>query len=275
MLRRVTPYDELLDLLDLGPGADEVAARHSRASVATRHVFGGLVAAQVLVAAARTVATDRPVHSLHSYFLRPGDPEAELTLRVERTRDGRAFSHRRVAAVQHGRAIMEASMSFAGPGEGLRHEQPAPTAPPPDAVPPDHEVVRHGPGRSMGPVELRTVDLGAGPDDDPVLTWMRPDGPLPEDPVVRNAVLLYASDLMVLEAIARRHGRSMHDPDLHPLTIDHAVWFHGLPTDGWWLHEATSAWADHGRGTTRARIHAVDGSLLAEVAQEGLIRLDR
>ena len=269
-----TPYDELLDLLDLWPSGAEVPARHARRSVATGHVFGGLVAAQAFVAAARTVAPDRAVHSMHAYFLRPGDPEAELLLRVERTRDGRGFSHRRVAAVQHGKSIMEASISFARSSDGLRHEAPAPGAPVPEGVPADHDVVLSGPGAMPGPVELRTVGIGGGASPDPVLTWLRTCGPLPADPVLRAALLLYATDLMVLEAVVRPHGRSMHDPDVHPLTIDHAVWFHRVPPDGWWLQEATSSWADDGRGTVRARVHAADGTLLAEVAQEGLIRLD-
>lgn len=270
----LTPYDELLGLLDLQPVGDEVPALHSSRSAATQHVFGGLVAAQTFVAAARTVDPGRPVHSMHAYFLRPGDPDAEILLRVERTRDGRAFSHRRVAALQHGRSIMEASLSFAAPTSGLQHAAPPPIAPPPEDLRPDHDVVVTGPGSLPGPVEMRTVGLGGGTDDGPVLTWLRTCGPMPADPVLRAALLLYASDLMVLEAVPRRHGRSMHDPDVHPLTIDHAVWFHRVPPDGWWLQESTSSWADAGRGTVRGRIHAADGTLLAEVAQEGLVRLD-
>jgi acyl-CoA thioesterase-2 len=268
-----TPYDELLDLLDLRPTGIEVAARHARRSVETQHVFGGLVAAQAFVAAARTVAPERAVHSLHAYFLRPGDPEAELLIRVEPTRDGRAFSHRRVAAVQHGKSIMEASVSFATPSVGLRHEEAAPVVPAPETLSPDHDVVVSGPGAMPGPVELRTVGMGSSTATSPVLTWMRTCGPLPADPVLRAALLLYATDLMVLEAVVRPHGRSMHDPDVHPLTIDHAVWFHRVPPDGWWLQEATSAWAGDGRGTTRGRVHSADGTLLAEVAQEGLVRV--
>ena len=287
-----TPLPELLDLLEISPadspaGAEDLfTARHSRAARHTGHVFGGLVAAQALVAAARCTPADRRVHSLHSYFLRPGDAGVPISLEVERVRDGRAFSHRRVRAVQHGRAIVEASLSFAVPEEGVSHQVAPPEAPAPESVPSDIDVLASLPGftsrygTSADAFEMRTVGLGADwfttatPPEEPTLVWMRADGEVPDDPVVHEALLTYASDLRIMHPMLRPHARSMYGTDVRPATVDHTVWFHSpARVDDWLLWRMDSPWAGHGRGLCRAAVHAPDGGLLASAAQEGLARL--
>lgn len=282
-----TPLDELVDLLVLtARHGDRFDARHSRAAVATGHVFGGLVAAQALMAAGRTVARDRHVHSLHAYFLRPGDASLPLRLEVERTRDGRSFSHRRVSAVQDGRAIAELSCSFAGPRDGVRHQARGPLAPEPDSLRPDHEVLEEMPdvvsryGTSPDAFDLRTVGLGPGwfservPPEQPTLVWKRAAGPVPDDPLVQAALLAYASDMRILHPVLRPHGRSMYGDDVRPATIDHAVWFHApARVEDWLLWRCDSPWAADGRGFVRATVYDTEGVLVAEAAQEGLISL--
>ncbi|MCL2542252.1 MAG: thioesterase family protein [Nocardioidaceae bacterium] len=282
-----TPFPELLTLLEIAAdGTDRFDAPHSRAAGVTGHVFGGLVAAQALVAAGRTVDTDRAAHSLHAYFLRPGDPTVPITLEVERSRDGRSFSHRRVMAVQRGRAIVEMSCSFATPRSGVRHHLGLPDAPPPDSQRPDHEVLaelRHGFSRyatSEDAFELRTVGMGPGwfeakvPPEQPTLVWKRATGTAPADPLLRAALFTYASDMRILHPALRPHGRSMYAEDVRPATIDHAVWFHGpLPVDDWMLWRCESPWAADGRAFVRATVHTTAGDLVAEAAQEGLLAL--
>lgn len=282
-----TLLPELVELLAVRDrGGDRFDAEHSDASLATRHVFGGLVAAQALVAAGRTVPEGRPVHSLHAYFLRPGDASLPLHLEVDRTRDGGSFSHRRVAAVQGGRAIVEMSCSFALPREGLEHRVPAPRAPAPEELRPDHEVLSEMPvevtryGTSPDAFDLRTVGLGPGwfenrvAAGEPTLLWTRAAGPVPDDPLVRAALLTFASDLRILHPVLRPHGLAMYGIDVRPATIDHSVWFHGAPNvDDWLLWRLDSPWAGDGRGFVRATVHDASGALVAEAAQEGLIRL--
>lgn len=282
-----TPLPELVALLDLARRGDDLFdARHSRAAVTTGHVFGGLVAAQALVAAGRTVEPDRHVHSLHAYFLRPGNASLPLQLEVERTRDGRSFSHRRVAAVQDGRAIAELSCSFALPRDGVRHQARGPHAPAPESLRPDHEVLAEMPevvspyGTSPDAFDLRTVGLGPGwfgervPPEEPTLVWKRASGPVPDEPLVHAALLAYASDMRILHPVLRPHGRSMYGDDVRPATIDHAVWFHApVRAEDWLLWQCDSPWAADGRGFVRATVYDTDGALVAEAAQEGLISL--
>ncbi|TYL51942.1 acyl-CoA thioesterase II [Nocardioides sp. BGMRC 2183] len=281
-----TPMAELLDLLQLTELApDAFAAEHSEAARNTGHVFGGLVAAQALVAAARTVDVGRAPHSLHAYFLRPGDPAAALRIEVERNRDGRSFSHRTVSVVQHERVIMEMACSFAAPRTGLQHQLEAPTAPDPEEFRPDHEtlgavVEEMSPyGTTLDAFELRTV--GLGPDwfstpvapGTPTQVWMRSGGPLPDDPVLHAAALTFASDMRILHPSVRPHGRALYG-DIGAATIDHALWFHApFDAEAWSLWQMTSPWADHGRTLCRAEVRSPDGLLLASVMQEGLIRI--
>lgn len=276
---------KLVELLDI-ERLDLDLFRGRQPETTRQRVYGGQVAAQALLAADHTVDGDYAVHSLHSYFLRPGDAGVPISLEVERVRDGRAFSHRRVRAVQHGRAIVEASLSFAVPEEGVSHQVAPPAAPAPGSVPSDIDVLASLPGftsrygTSADAFELRTVGLGADwfttatPPEEPTLVWMRADGEVPDDPVVHAALLTYASDLRIMHPMLRPHARSMYGTDVRPATVDHTVWFHSpARVDDWLLWRMDSPWAGHGRGLCRAAVHAPDGGLLASAAQEGLVRL--
>ncbi|MGW0159428.1 acyl-CoA thioesterase [Mycobacterium sp. NPDC003323] len=280
------PLDEIVELLDIDAvGETEFVARHTKAAAETGHVFGGMVAAQSTVAACRTVPTTRPMHSLHAYFLRPGDPTRPIELRVEITRDGRSFSHRRVSAMQHGRAIMEMACSFAEPEPGLRHQVSMPQVPDPEELTPDWQVLRTLPDvvpslTRPAPFDVRSVghhsrvarDLGETTDRS--LMWMRADGEIGDDAVLHTALIVYASDMTVLDPVTRPSARSMAAEDVLPATIDHAVWFHRWArADEWWLCDVDSPWAGDGRGYARGRLFDRDGALVAQIAQEGLIRL--
>ncbi|WP_141012643.1 acyl-CoA thioesterase [Nocardioides sambongensis] len=280
-----TPMAELVDLLRLDElGSDAFGARHSEASRNTGHVFGGLVAAQALVAAARTVDIGRAPHSLHAYFLRPGDPAAPLRIEVARNRDGRSFSHRTVTVLQHGRTIMEMACSFAAPRDGLQHQLAAPAAPAPETARPDHEWLGEA-GEEMSPYgttldafELRTVGLGRDWFTERVApgtatqVWMRAGAEVPDDPILHAAALTFASDMRILHPAVRPHGLGLYG-EVGAATIDHALWFHGpFDAEAWSLWQMTSPWADHGRTLCRAEVYSLDGRLLASVAQEGLVR---
>lgn len=272
------PIAELLGLLELErPAVDVFLGGHTALSAQIDHVFGGLVAAQALVAAGRTVAADRAVHSLHAHFLRAGDHRVPVEYRVDRTRDGGSFSHREVTAHQRDREIATFSCSFALPLEGPEHAVRPPVVPGPDALRPDHEVLADRPGvhptaRAVDVVELRTV-----PGDPAQLAvWMRATGPVGDDPLLHAAVLTYASDLRILQPVLRPHRASLLDDAgsrVHPATLDHTVWFHETPrTDTWLLMTAESPWAAHGRGLVRGAVFDDTGRLVAEVAQEALVR---
>lgn len=281
-----SPLDELVALLDVAPTGDAAFVGQQAASAAvTGHVFGGLVAGQATVAACRTVEDGRPIHSLHAYFLRPGDPAAPIEFTVERTRDGRAFSHRRVSAIQHGRAIMEMACSFAVPEPGLRHQAQMPEVIAPEQLRSDWEYLREIPGTVEsvtvpGPIDIRSAEPHSRiarerkETTDRSRMWMRADGRLPDDPIVHTAVFVYSSDLTVLDPVTRPNAMSMVAGDVLPATIDHAVWFHGpMRADEWWLCDADSPWAGDGRGLARGRVFDRGGTLVAQIAQEGLIRL--
>lgn len=275
-------------LLDIVPAGESLfIAQQSAVAVASGHVFGGLVAAQATVAACRTVDAGRPIHSLHAYFLRPGNPAQPIEVGVELTRDGRSFSHRRVSAIQDGRAIMEMACSFAVPEEGLRHQVPMPDVIAPEQLPPDWTVLESLPGTvpslaQSGPFDVRSAETHSriardrGEATDRSRMWMRAEGELTDDPVLHTALLVYASDMTVLDPVTRPNALSMAASDVLPTTIDHAVWFHRWTrADEWWLCDVDSPWAGDGRGYARARVFDRGGRLVAEIAQEGLIRLPR
>ncbi|WP_084653285.1 acyl-CoA thioesterase [Nocardioides insulae] len=282
-----TTLDEVVGLLDLDQaGPDLFQGGHTVMAGEVNHVFGGMVAAQAFVAAARTVAAERPVHSLHNYFLRPGDPSVPLEFHVERTRDGRSFSHRRVSAVQHGRTIAEMSCSFALPLDGVSHQAPAPEVPAPETVRPDTEILAGLPGvHPVAPApdafEMRTPGLAdevvhgrrsAPGESMPV--WLRATGSVGDDPVLHAALLTYASDLHILRPVMGPHEYSTFAIDVRAASVDHAVWFHRpVPVDGWILMVNDSPWAGSGRGVARCRVYDDAGALVAEVAQEALFRL--
>ncbi len=253
-------------------------------------VFGGQVLAQGVVASGRTVRAvpgqdDRRLHSLHAYFMRPGDDTQPITFSVERMRDGRSFSTRRVHAIQHGKPILSMSCSFQVPDGGLDHQDPSPGAPDPTSVPSladvfagvDHPAARHlAEGRA---IDQRHVEghLFVAPATDQVAdqrVWMRATGTLPDDPLVHDAVLAYASDYSLLEGVLRRHGRTWTAPGLRVASLDHAMWFHRpARADEWVLYAQHSPSAQGGRGLGIGRMFTSDGTLIATVAQEGMVRL--
>jgi acyl-CoA thioesterase II len=252
-----------------------------------QRVFGGQVAGQALVAAARTVEPDRAVHSLHAYFLRPGDPFAPILYDVDRIRDGRSFTTRRVVAVQHGKAIFNLAASFQVHEGGLDHQTPMPDAPDPDSLP-DFRT-RMEPFRDqMGdwldrprPIDMRYVDWIPPDRHEPLpaqqRVWLRADGVLPDDdPVIHTVVLTYASDMTLLDTTLLPHGGSWHDDALFMASLDHAMWFHRpFRADEWLLYAQDSPSASSGRGLGRGLVFSARGDLVASVMQEGVIRVTR
>jgi acyl-CoA thioesterase-2 len=278
---RRDPLARLLERLDLEPLDRDLVLGEPEPG-GGGPLFGGFVAAQATVAAGRSVE-EGFLHSLHGYFLRPGRPDLPIRYGVDRIRDGRTFTTRRVVAHQGGEAIFNLSASFARPEEGIAHQSPMPEAPPPDALP-DWEDERarilNDPSqrRPDGPVEVRVCD----PDDpDPSVklppkrrVWMRPRGVLPDDPLVHTAVLVYATDRTLLGTAARPHGL----PWGRRLgaSLDHSVWLHHPPHfDDWVLYASESPVAHAARGLIFGAMYATDGRCVASVAQEGLIRIPR
>lgn len=308
------PIDDLLDVLDLrregtttirvaspeGAGEDladsrgDVFAGRSQPMPHGR-VFGGQVLAQCLIAAGRTVEPvedgsdegdppQRLIHSMHGYFLRPGDANRPLRFLVERMRDGRSFSARRVHAVQDGRILMSIIMSFQEAATGLEHQIAMPSAPDPGTLRPDREILAQVPHpvaqeqARRRPVELRHVEpllLGnTDPGASEQSVWLRIARELPEDPLLHAAILAYASDYVLLEPILRRHGIGWGDPRLRPASLDHSMWFHRpARVDDWVLYTQSSPSAGSGRGLGMGHMFAADGTLLATVGQEGMVRL--
>jgi acyl-CoA thioesterase-2 len=250
-------------------------------------VFGGQVIGQALVAACRTVETIRP-HSLHAYFMLPGDPSVPIIYEVERLRDGRSFATRRVKAIQRGRAIFTLSSSFHVEEEGLSHQIAMPEMPPPEELP-GEDVFRNvvlptlpepvqAYFRRERPIEIRPVDASryiSAERRPPVFhVWIRTTAPLPDDPVLHQCVLAYASDLTLLDSSLATHGRTVFDPAIQGASLDHALWFHRpFRADEWLLYAQDSPSTGGARGFARGSIFTRDGRLIASVAQEGLIRL--
>ncbi|MFF0625415.1 acyl-CoA thioesterase [Streptomyces sp. NPDC004296] len=287
----------LLDLLDLEPIEQDIFRGRSRASVVPR-VFGGQVAAQALVAAGRTVPADRPPHSLHAYFLRPGDPGAPIVYTVDRIRDGRSFTTRRVVAVQHGKPIFHLTASFHAYEEAaLEHQEPMPAAPDPLTLPTQAELLPRYADRFREPdmvqrlleardaVDLRYVEEppfgSAGTARAPrSQVWFRTDGKLdgPEDlPLLHICLVTYVSDMTLLDSVLLAHGRGgWAVGDVVGASLDHAMWFHRpLRADEWLLYDQESPTAGGGRGLGTGRIFTADGRLAVSVVQEGVVRVPR
>jgi acyl-CoA thioesterase-2 len=251
-------------------------------------IFGGLVAAQSLVAACRTI-DGRAAHSLHGYFLREGDTSVPVIYHVDRIRDGRSFATRRVVAKQHGKAIFNMAISFQAPEEGLDHQVAMPDAPPPESVPTNEERLQSYKERSTHPaldflllldrpIQRREVDhvdlLNPRPRSGIQRTWFRANGSLGDDPVIHQATLAYASDYGLLEASFSEHGHSFLTETLIIASLDHSMWFHQpFRVDEWMLYVTESPRASGGRGLNFGRIYTRDGALVASVAQEGLMRI--
>ncbi|HET9381513.1 MAG TPA: acyl-CoA thioesterase II [Streptomyces sp.] len=282
---------DLLDLLDLERIEQDIFRGRSRPSVVPR-VFGGQVAAQAMVAAGRTVPADRLPHSLHAYFLRPGDPGAPIVYDVDRLRDGRSFTTRRVVAVQHGKPIFGLSASFQTYEEGLDHQAPMPPAPDPETLPTSEERLRGCPHLDPGVVE-RLVEARAAVDlrhvDDPPYgrfgqarephsqVWFRTHGRLADDPLLHVVLATYVSDMTLLDSVLLAHGRGgWAVGDVVGASLDHAMWFHRpFRADEWLLYDQESPSAHGGRGLGQARIHTRDGRLAVSVIQEGVVRVPR
>jgi acyl-CoA thioesterase-2 len=277
--------DGLVALLDL-----ESIERDTFRGTSTRsrwqRVFGGQVAGQALVAAGRTVADDRRVNSLHSYFVRPGDPAIPILYEVDRVRDGRSFSTRRVIAVQRGETIFSLSASFQLDQDGIDHQSTMPDVPPPESLQP--LVNRYGPSPAAAefhktmpkPIDLRYVDdppwqqHAQGPREGLSRVWMRADGALPDDPLLHVCVLTFASDMTLLDSVLVRHGLAPGLDDVSMASLDHAMWFERpFRADEWLLYATTSPSASGGRGLATGRFFKQDGTQVCSVVQEGMIRV--
>jgi acyl-CoA thioesterase-2 len=251
-----------------------------------QRVFGGQVLGQALVAACRTVEGVLP-HSLHAYFLLGGDPKAPIIYEVDRIRDGKSFTTRRVVAIQHGRAIFSMSVSFHNDEPGLDHQMTMPDVPHPDTLPGNDEIkqkilpalpeaVRRYYER-IRPIELRPVDFerykGKRQPGDRFNIWLRTTAPLPDDPAIHRCALAYASDMTILDTALLPHQRSVFDRNIMGASLDHALWFHRpFRADQWLLYTQDSPNMHGSRGFGRGLIFAADGTLVASAAQEGLLR---
>jgi acyl-CoA thioesterase-2 len=279
--------DDLHNLLDL-EYIEHNIFRGRSIDIGSGTVFGGQALAQSLVAAQRTVDADRVPHSMHGYFILPGDVDAPIVYEIDRLRDGNSFTTRRIVAIQHGRAIFNMAASFQTPEEGAEHQAEMPEVPEPMNLPRELDLIRAVEDqipedvRSFytreRPIEFRPVEPvdPFNPDAKPPAhhVWFRARGPLPDDRLTHQSVLAYASDYGLLSTALRPHGLSFVQPDLQLATLDHALWFHRpVRADEWLLYAADSPSASGARGFTRGQIFSEDGRLVASVAQEGLMRI--
>lgn len=252
-------------------------------------VFGGQVVAQALQAAQRSIEGGKVAHSLHAYFMRPGDEDHPIIYRVVRDFDGRSFANRRVIAMQKGQPILNMTASFQSPAEGLHHQEAMPDVPMPETLRSERdlrdEVQEHVPEKfrrfflRARPIEIRPVSPRNWfrPDKiDPAVqhSWFRVVAPLPDDPALHRAMLTYATDMTLLGTCMLPHGVNFMDGSVQTASLDHAVWLHEpFRFDEWLLYSTDSPWSGHSRGFNRGRIYSQDGRLVANVAQEGLIRV--
>jgi acyl-CoA thioesterase-2 len=281
------PLAGLLELLDLEP--IEVNIFRGRSPDEDRQrVFGGQVAGQALVAAGRTVDADRRVHSLHAYFLRPGDPTIPILYNVDRIRDGKSFTTRRVVAIQHGEAIFHLSASFHVDEPGFDHSAPMPDVPGPDDLPTWEDRMKamaaHVPPwfTRPRPIDTRFVDepwraTGGdveAPREPHQRVWMRANGSLPDDPLLHACVVAYASDMTLLDSVVLPHRDLVMGGGMMMASLDHAMWFHrAFRADEWFLYDQESPSAHGARGLSSGRIFRPDGVLAVSVVQEGLVRI--
>jgi len=274
--------DFLVDLLDL-ESIEVNLFRGVSPNEERQRVFGGQVAAQSLMAAGRTVDTGRP-HSLHAYFLRPGDPTVPILYEVDRIRDGRSFTTRRVVAVQHGRAIFHLSASFHADEPGLTHQFPMPEVPDPDGL--DSLAVRLEPYRdTLGdwfakphPIDQRHIGelpFSRNASREPVQRlWIRADGSLPDDPLLHACIATYASDMSLFDTMLAPHNISWDDADFMGASLDHCMWFHRpFRADEWLLFDMDSPTAYGARGLARGFLFTREGELAVSMVQEGLMRM--
>ncbi len=289
-----TPVDQLLTILDLEP-LEHNLFRGRTPQGGWKRIFGGQVIGQALVAACRTVDGRRP-HSLHAYFILPGDPKVPVIYEVARIRDGRSFTTRNVLAIQHGEVIFSMSVSFHMEEPGFSHQIAMPDVPGPDDLPGTEamktlilpgmpEAIRAHYARER-PIELRPVDMSRYLTQTPAPAspatviarpefnvWIRATQRLPDDPLLHQCILAYASDMMLLDTSLIAHGRSVFDKGMQPASLDHALWFHRpFRADEWLLYCQDSPSSSGARGFARGLVFTRSGELVASVAQEGLVR---
>ncbi|MEM8598695.1 MAG: acyl-CoA thioesterase II [Bacteroidota bacterium] len=283
--------DDFLELLDLEPIEVNIFRGQNR-FLGWNRVFGGQVLAQALVAASRTVPEDRPCHSMHAYFILPGDVKAPIVYEVDRIRDGGSFTTRRVVAIQHGRPIFNMSASFQRVEDGIDHQDTMPDVPGPEGLPTELELLTERADRlptsvrdvylQPRPFEFRPVNYHEpfAPEASPPIhdIWFRTTGTVTEDEgpeglLAQQAVLAYVSDHNLLGAAIRPHALTFFDPNLQAASLDHALWFHRpFRADEWLLYHVESPSAAGARGLALGQVFAQDGRLVASVAQEGLLR---
>lgn len=288
MTKQPMALAELLGTLDL-ERLEVNLFRGRSPDVGWQRVYGGQVIGQALVAACRTVETDRMAHSLHGYFMRPGDPSVPIIYEVERIRDGRSFLTRRVVALQHGHAIFSMSVSFHKAEDGYDHQIDLPEdLPMPEDLPSEKALIEkfsdHMPTNIRTywererPIEMRLTDISrylSRADRKPQqFVWIRANGKLPDDLPLHQCILAYASDFTLLDTTLIAHGKLIFDKDLQLASLDHALWFHRpFKADEWLLYQQDSPSAFGARGFCRGSVYTRDGVLVASVAQEGLVRL--
>ncbi len=281
-----SPMENLLATLDLEK-LEENLFRGTSPQVGWQRVFGGQVIAQALMAAQRTVDADRFIHSLHAYFMRPGDPLVPIIYQVDRIRDGASFATRRIVAIQHGHAIFAMSASFQIEEGGFDHQSPIPNVPQPESLMSEAQLqeaflVSAPPAirkywENKRPIEIRPVSLmhyisreKLEPKQD---IWVRAVGAVPDDRHYQAAVLAYLSDMTLLDTSLYAHGTTIFDPTIQVASLDHAMWFHRpCKLEDWLLYTQDSPSASGARGLTRGNLFTRDGVLIASMAQEGLIR---
>lgn len=275
----------MLDALSLTPSSEDHFTAPSLPMPGAR-VYGGQVMAQAVLAASRTVDADRPIHSLHGYFLRPGDDKLPIDFGIDRIHDGRSFSTRRTQAYQNASPIFSMISSFQDRDSGLEHQAEMPAnIPAPHELPSavevlsvvDHPMADYW--AHFRPFDLRHVegaiyDLVRGERVAHQAVWMRTHTDLPDDPNLHRAAIAWASDYTILEPVFRRHGVAWADSGLKAASLDHAMWFHrDGRADEWMLYVLESPSAQGGRGLGLGRIYSQNGTLLVSVAQEGMIRV--
>jgi acyl-CoA thioesterase-2 len=278
--------DALIATLDLERLEDNLFLG-ARGNEGWQRVFGGQVLGQALMAAARTVDAERSVHSLHGYFLLAGDPARPIVYDVERIRDGGSFTTRRVKAIQHGRPIFSMSSPFHKAEPGFDHPSEMPKVPPPEELPNPKDLIAgliDALPQSMRsywsrerPIDMRVVDLSRYLTRDKKVPlqhiWIRANGKLPDDPAIHQAVLAYASDFTLLDTALIAHGKLLFDGDVQLASLDHALWYHRpFRADEWLLYVQDSPNAYGARGFCRGSIFTREGTLIASVVQEGLMR---
>ncbi|HEY0330631.1 MAG TPA: acyl-CoA thioesterase II [Rhodopseudomonas sp.] len=277
---------DLISILDLEP-LEVNLFRGTSPKTSWQRVFGGQVIGQAMVAGCRTVEGRLP-HSLHCYFILPGDPLVPIIYEVERLRDGKSYATRRITAIQHGQAIFSMMMSFHNDEESsFNHQDKMPDVPSPEKLTAEEiskqpfftempEFIRRY-YETDRPIELRPVELsryfGTKIDDGKIHVWIRTAAKLPDDPALHLCALAYASDFSLLDAAMARYGRTLFDKRMMPASLDHAMWFHRpFRADEWLLYVQDSPSAQGARALARGTIFKADGTLVASVAQEGSIR---